>query len=528
VHGFVAEHTSAMTTPPSAAAARRPSALDRLLTLIEVVGNRLPDPAILFVIALLIVWALSALLAPVAFAEIDPRNGEPIRVQNQLSGAAIAAFLSGMVGVFMNFPPLGVVLVAMLGVGVAEHVGFLGAALKAILHITPARLLTPMLILAACLSHTAVDAGYVLVIPLGGVIFYTAGRHPLAGIAAAFAGVSGGFAANFVPSAIDPLLQGFTQTAAQLIDKSRLVNPLSNWLFTSVSTLLVMLVGWYITDRIVGRRLATVPVDGDTADLPRLEGLSAAETKGLLTGGLVMLAGLVLLVAAAAPAGSALRAPDGQLTSFAAPLMRSIVPLIFLLFLLPSIAYGTAAGTVRGHKDVVAGMTKAMSTMGYYLVMAFFAALFTDAFGRSNIGALLALKGATLLQALALPGQVTIVGIVLVTAAINLLIGSSSAKWALLAPIFVPMLMQVGIAPELTQAAYRVGDSSTNIITPLMPYFPLVVVYCQRYVKDAGIGTVASMMAPYSIGFLVLWTLLLLAFWALGVPLGLQSAYTYP
>jgi aminobenzoyl-glutamate transport protein len=517
-----------MTTPPSAVAARRPTALDRLLNLIEVVGNRLPDPAILFVIALLVVWALSALLASVAFTEIDPRNGQPIRVQSQLTGAAIAAFLSGMVNVFVNFPPLGVVLVAMLGVGVAEHVGFLGAALKAILHVTPARLLTPMLILAACLSHTAVDAGYVLVIPLGGVIFYAAGRHPLAGIAAAFAGVSGGFSANFVPSAIDPLLQGFTQTAAQLIDKSRLVNPLSNWLFTSVSTLLVMLVGWYITDRIVERRLAAAPVDGDTADLPRLDAQSAAETRGLITGGLVMLVGIVLLVLAAAPGASALRAPDGQLTSFAAPLMRSIVPLIFLLFLLPAIAYGIAAGTVRSHKDVVAGMTKAMSTMGYYMVMAFFAALFTDAFGRSNIGALLALKGATLLQALALPGQVTIVGIILVTAAINLLIGSASAKWALLAPIFVPMLMQVGIAPELTQAAYRVGDSSTNIITPLMPYFPLVVVYCQRYVKGAGIGTVASMMVPYSLGFLALWTLLLLAFWASGVPLGLQSAYTYP
>jgi aminobenzoyl-glutamate transport protein len=208
--------------------------------------------------------------------------------------------------------------------------------------------------------------------------------------------------------------------------------------------------------------------------------------------------------------------------------MRSIVPLIFLLFLFPSIAYGIAAGTVKSSKDVITGMSKSMSTMGYYIVMAFFAALFTDAFGRSNIGALVALKGATVLQALALPGQITIVGIILVTTSVNLLIGSASAKWALLAPIFVPMLMQVGLAPELTQAAYRIGDSSTNIITPLMPYFPLVVVFCQRYVKNAGIGTVASMMLPYSVTFIVLWTLFLLAFWALGLPLGLQSQYYYP
>jgi aminobenzoyl-glutamate transport protein len=236
----------------------------------------------------------------------------------------------------------------------------------------------------------------------------------------------------------------------------------------------------------------------------------------------------VALTASAAPAGSPLRDPEGQLTSFAAPLMRSIVPLIFLLFLFPSIAYGYAAGTVRSHRDVVAGMTKSMSTMGYYIVMAFFAALFTDAFGRSNLGALLALKGAGFLQALGLPGQVTIVGIIGVASVVNLLVGSASAKWALLAPIFVPMLMQVGLSPELTQAAYRVGDSSTNIITPLMPYFPLVVVFCQRYVRNAGIGTVASMMLPYSAVFLVSWTLFLLVFWALGIPLGLQASYSYP
>lgn len=504
------------------------TALDRFLNFIELAGNKLPDPAILFVIALLIVWVLSAALAPVEFADIDPRSQQPIRVLSQLTGAALASFLANMVTVFVTFPPLGIVLVALLGVGVAEHVGFLGAGLKAMLNITPGRLLTPMLILVACLSHTATDAGYVLVIPLGGVIFYTAGRHPLAGIAAAFAGVSGGFSANFIPSGIDPLLQGFTQSAAQILDPERLVNPLCNWYFTSASTLLIVLLGWYLTDRVVEPRLEGTRVDADTADMPRLEPLSASEKKGLGWGLFAMFAGIGLLAAAAAPVTSPLRAPDGQLTSFAAPLMRSIVPMIFLLFLLPGIAYGYAAGTVRSHRDVVAGMTKSMSTMGYYIVMAFFAALFTDAFGRSNLGALFALKGATLLQALALPGQVTIVGIILVTGMVNLLIGSASAKWALLAPIFVPMLMQVGLAPELTQAAYRVGDSTTNIITPLMPYFPLVVVFCQRYVKNAGIGTVASMMLPYSVVFLVTWTAFLLIFWAIGLPLGLQGVYTYP
>lgn len=511
------------TTPP-----HRPTGLNRLLDFIERAGNKLPDPAVLFVIALLVVWVVSALLAPVEFAEIDPRNGEPIRVQSQLTGAALASFLANMVTVFVTFPPLGIVLVALLGVGVAEHVGFLGALLKGLLNLTPHGLITPMIILVACVSHTATDAGYVLVIPLGGVIFYTAGRHPLAGIAAAFAGVSGGFSANFIPSGIDPLLQGFTQTAAQIIDPDVLVNPLCNWFFTSASTVLVVLVGWFLTDRVVEPRLLATTATTEPTDLPPVETATAGERRGLAAGLLTMVLLLALLTLVSLPADSPLRAPDGQITSFAAPLMRSIVPLIFLLFLFPAIVYGYVAGTVRSHRDVIAGMTKSMSTMGYYIVMAFFAALFTDAFGRSNLGALVALKGATLLRVLGLPGQVTIVGIILVTATVNLLIGSASAKWALLAPIFVPMLMQVGLAPELTQAAYRVGDSTTNIITPLMPYFPLVVVYCQRYTRSAGIGTVASMMAPYSVMFLVLWTLFLLAFWALGLPLGLQSAYTYP
>jgi len=506
----------------------RPTILDRLLDFIERAGNKLPDPAMLFVIALLLVWVISALLAPVQFAEIDPRNGKPIQVQSQLTGAALASFLANMVTVFVTFPPLGIVLVALLGVGVAEHVGFLGAMLKGLLNLTPRALITPMLILVACVSHTATDAGYVLVIPLGGVIFYTAGRHPLAGIAAAFAGVSGGFSANFIPSGIDPLLQGFTQSAAQIINPERLVNPLSNWFFTSASTVLVVLVGWYLTDRVVEPRLVATTPTTDPTDLPPIETATAAERRGLAAGLFTMVLGLAILTFVSLPADSPMRAPDGQITSFAAPLMRSIVPLIFLLFLFPAVVYGYVAGTVRSHRDIVAGMSKSMSTMGYYIVMAFFAALFTDAFGRSNLGALVALKGATLLRTLGLPGQVTIVGIIMVTATVNLLIGSASAKWALLAPIFVPMLMQVGLAPELTQAAYRVGDSATNIITPLMPYFPLVVVYCQRYLKNAGIGTVASMMAPYSMVFLVLWTLFLLLFWTLGLPLGLQSAYVYP
>jgi aminobenzoyl-glutamate transport protein len=568
--------------------------IDRALNTIERLGNKLPDPAALFLILLVVVWVLSALLAPVSFTEIDPRNGQPIKINNQLTGAAIASFLANMVTTFTSFHPLGVVLVALLGVGVAEHTGFINASLKGLLSFTSVKLLTPMLILVAIVSHTAADAGYVLVIPLGGVIFYTAGRHPLAGIAAGFAGVSGGFSANFVPSSLDPLLAGLTQAAAGIIDPNRAVNPLSNWFFTGVSSLLIIGLGWFLTDRVIEPRLRNVEIDGDIQDMPKMERLGQKERRGLIGGLLTLFAALGLLALVSAPQSSPLRSPPGykvtaqsidrlrtaavpedvikkvealkqefpgqkpfqdaltarlgdeefsahgqailsnaeisppQLTMANAPLMQAIVPLIFLLFLLPAVVYGYLAGTVQSHRDIIKGMSKSMSTMGYYIVLAFFAALFIAAFGQSNIGALLALKGAGFLQSMALPGQVTIVGIIILTALVNLLIGSASAKWALLAPIFVPMLMQLGHSPELTQAAYRIGDSTTNIITPLMPYFPLVVVFAQRYVKKTGIGTLVSLMLPFSITFLVVWTIFLLIYWTLGIPLGLQAPYTYP
>ncbi len=506
---------------------------------IEWAGNKLPDPAVLFLVALVLTWIASAVLAPIKFTEIDPTTvvrdaagnvtaEHPIQVKNQLAGPSLAAFLAKMVKTFVEFPPLGVVLVAMLGVGVAEHTGFVNAALKALLSITAKKLLTPMLLLVAILSHSAGDAGYVVVIPLGGVIFAAAGRHPLAGIAAAFAGVSGGFSANFLPSMLDPLLQGFTQSAAQIIEPGRAVNPLCNWYFTSASCVVIIGLGWFITDRLVEPRLARLAVDGDPRDVPRMDVLSTSERRALIAGLIAMGIGVLLLALAAAPATSPLRSAKGTLTERGAPLMDSIVPLIFLLFLIPGVVFGWVGGTTKSHRDVISGMSKAMSGMGYYLVMAFAAAQFTMVFRDSNVGALLAVKGARMLESFQLPGQVTIVGIIGMTTLVNLLIGSASAKWALLSPIFVPMLMQVGISPELTQAAYRVGDSSTNIITPLLPYFPLIVVYCQRYVKGAGIGTLMSMMLPYSLAFLVCWTAFLLIFWGLGIPLGLQSTYTQP
>jgi len=499
-----------------------------MLATVERVGNKLPDPAMLFVGLLVIVWVLSWLLSMVTFDVVDPRSSEALVVNNLLAGPAMTEWLSVMVTNFAHFHPVGVVLVAMLGIGVAEHTGFINTGLRALLGVTAKWMLTPMVIIVGIVSHTAVDAGYVLVIPLGGVIFYAAGRHPLAGIAAAFAGVSGGFSANFVPSSLDPLLQGLSQTGAQILDPTVILNPLNNYFFTTASSVLIVGLGWYLTEKVVEPRLQGVQLDGDLEDLPKMDPLQPNEKKGLNAAMLSLLVGVVVLVVTSIPGDSAWRAPDGTLASGAAPIMRSIVSLIFLMFVIPGIVYGIVAKTISSSKDVIEGMTKAMHQMSYYLVIMFFIAQFVYAFGQSNLGVLLALKGAAALQAIDMPAAGTLIGIVLLTGFINLFVGSATGKWGLLAPIFVPMLMALGISPDLTQAAYRVGDSSTNIITPLMPYFPLVVVYCQRYVTTTGIGTLTAMMLPYSVTFIVLWTIFLVGYFMLGIPLGIGASYTYP
>ncbi|TYT27080.1 AbgT family transporter [Luteimonas viscosa] len=519
------------------------TAITRMLDAIERVGNRLPDPAVLFLLLMLAVWVVSALLSNVAFSEIDPRSidaenpgGSPLQVVNLLSGASLAAFMAQMVPTFVNFPPLGVVLVAMLGLGVAEHTGFISAGLRAILSVTPKMLLTPMLVAVGILSHVAVDAGYVLVIPLGAVIFYAAGRHPLAGIAAAFAGVSGGFSATmFVPSSLDPLLAGLTQASAHLVDPTVQINPLNNYVFTTASSFLVIAVGWFLTDRVIEPRLRGTAVDGDPADMPVLDPLKPQERRGLTLAMVAMVATLALFMLTLLIPGTPWAAPADQvpaathpLLAPVAPLMRSIVALIFIFFLVPGVVYGYVSGSVKTHRDVIAGMSKAMSGMGYYIVMAFFCAQFIYAFGQSNLGALLAIKGANALQAMGLHTSITLIGLVLLSGFVNLLIGSASAKWALIGAIMVPMMMQLGISPDLTQAAYRVGDSSTNIITPLLPYFPLIVVFCRKYVKDSGVGTLLALMLPFSVTLLVCWTAFLLGFWALDIPLGTGAHHAYP
>lgn len=498
-----------------------------LLDWVERVGNRLPDPAVHFLIALAVVVTLSAALSTTDFGVTDPRTGQPLRIVNQLTPESLTRTLESAVSTYVSFPPLGLILVAALGVGVAEHSGLVGAVLKTMLELAPTSLLTPMILAVTIVAGVASDAALLVMAPLGGAVFYAAGRHPLAGVLAAYT-ANMMLIAGFAPSPIDVVLQGFTQKAAQVLAPGREVNPLCNMAYMAAAGVLTILVGWIVIERFVEPRLKGMPVDGDPAGLPKNEPLSGRESRALGWALALAAAMLALFCLAAWPAASPLRAKDGTLTGMGSPLMKSLVPLIFLLAAVPGFFYGRLSGAFASHKDAVRAMSRTMSSMGYYMVMVFFASQFVRGFGESNLGTLIAVKGGLALKALALPPLLTLTGLIVLAALNDLIVASASAKWAMLAPIFVPMLMTAGIAPEAIQLAYRIGDAPMNVLTPLSPYFPLAVAFCARYVRGTGIGTIISLCLPMAGALAAAYLLAFAAFWTLGLPLGIQSHFVYP
>lgn len=500
------------------------------LALIERVGNKIPDITMLFLIALVVVCAASFFLSFVQFSYIHPNTGKPIVINNMLSGQSLVAFLSSMVTNYINFPPLGMVVVATLGIGIAEGSGFINTGLKKLLNITPKKVLTPTIVLVGMLSHLAPDSGYVIIIPIAAFMFYAVGRHPLAGIGASFAGIAGAFAANFTPSAIDPVIQGFTQGAARIIDPNYEVNVLCNYFYSFIATVVSLAVCWYVTDRVVEPWLnVNAPVDKDLEISNDVNTeITPKQNKAFNIAAMAMLLMLLGLFAALYPSNSLLRDASGNIASFKAPIMQSIVPIIFLLFAVTGVVYGIISGTFKSAKDFTRSMEDITKTLVQFLVFAFFCAQFLYAFGKSNIGSLIAVSGAEFLKSLNMPPQITIFGIIVLTAFLNLIVTSASSKWAILAPIFVPMLMAVGIAPELTQAAFRISDSAVNVVTPMFAFYPLIILYCQKYVKNSGIGTLSSLMLPYCIGLLIGLSVLLYVMWWLNIPLGFQADYLYP
>jgi aminobenzoyl-glutamate transport protein len=503
---------------------RKRGAADRFLDIVERVGNALPDPTTLFALSALAVIVLSGIAAQFDLAVAHPTTGEVIHPVSLLSVDGLHRILTGLVTNFTSFAPLGTVLVALIGIGVAEVSGLIGAVMRLLVLKSPRSLLTPVVVFCGVLSNAASEVGYVLLVPLAALIFKAAGRHPVLGLAAAFAGVSGGYSANFVLGTIDPLLAGLSQEAARIIDPTYTVSPAANYYFMFVSTFLITVLGWWVTEKLVAPRMEAeggAEVDGDGGEDAEeaVKPLAPEEKRGLAYASVafVLMTGLVLW--GLLPADGFLRDPEtgGVLHS---PFLKGIVAIIFFYGVGLGVAYGVGAGTVRSDRDVIKGMSQQMSTLGGYMVLVFFAAQFVAFFNWTNLGLIFAVEGAQVLKSAGLHQVPLLLTFILLSAIINLVMGSASAKWALMAPVFIPMFMLLGYPPELIQIAYRVGDSVTNVISPMMSYFALIIAFVQRYVSKAGIGTLVSLMLPYSITFLIGWSIMFVIWLSLGLPVG--------
>jgi len=505
----------------------RKGLFQRFLDMIENVGNKLPHPVTLFAILALLVVILSGVISAFNISVEHPGEpGEMVEVKSLFSGEGINYIFTNMTDNFIGFAPLGVVLVTMLGIGLAERSGLISALLRGFVLSVPDRLITIGLVFAGVMSSVASDAGYVVLPPLGAVIFAALGRHPLAGLAAAFAGVSAGFSANLFLSGTDALLGELTIDAAAIIDPTyaESMNIAMNWWFIAISVFLLTFVGAWVTEKIVEPRLGEYK--GDYRE--SLDGLKPIEKKGMLWAVIAMVVTALLAVFLVFPEGAPMRGDEMDQPIIKSPFMDSLVPIIAILFLVPGYVYGKVTKVIKNDKDVANQMSDTMASMGMFIVLAFTAGQFVAFFNESNMGLVLGVYGAKFLESINMTGIPLIIIFILIAAFINLFIGSASAKWAMMAPVFVPIMMQLGYSPELTQMAYRVADSATNIITPLMTYFAIIIAFAQKYDKKMGIGTMISVMLPYSLIFLVTWTLMLIVWMLFGIELGPGGPILYP
>lgn len=499
--------------------------IDRFLNIIERAGNALPHPATLFAIFAFIVVVFSWVFSAMDLTVTHPGTGEQIKAVNLMSQSGLTLILTKMVTNFTGFAPLGTVLVAMLGIGIAESSGLIGTALKLLVLKAPDRLLTFVIVFAGILSNTASEVGYVLLVPLAAIIFQAAGRHPIAGLAAAFAGVSGGYSANLLLGTIDPLLSDLSQEAAQIIDTSYIINPTCNYYFMAGSTFFIAFAGTWVTEKLVAPRLGTYEGEEQAEEI---KPLTNDEKRGLRWALIALILLNVVVLWGLLPEDGFLRNPEDA-NILKSPFFKGIVAFIFISAAVTGIAYGFGAKTIKSDNDVMNGMGRSMETLGIYIVLVFFAAQFVAYFKWTNLGLITAVKGANALKAFIdlvgvespmIQAILVMIPFILVAAMINLVMGSASAKWAIMAPVFIPMFMLLGFSPEFTQVAYRIGDSVTNIISPMMSYFALIVAFIEKYDKKAGIGTVISTMIPYSFVFLIVWTILLIIWIVMGIPIG--------
>ncbi|MDL0147330.1 AbgT family transporter [Campylobacter felis] len=485
------------------------------LNFVEKLGNALPHPAMIFIYLTIILMVSSALAS---YFNLSVNFGDRnIQIVNLLSMESFVKFTNTFVENYAKFPPLGVVLVAMIGISIAEHSGYLKSILKALVLSAPKALISFFVVLAGILSNLASDIGYVVLTPLAAMLFYSIGRHPLAGLAAAFAGVSGGYSANLLISTVDPLLAGITQSAAQIINPNYVVGPEVNYYFMFVSTFLIAIIGALITDKIIEPRLGTYQED---SQVEAIEDMNAREKRAMILASLGALLYVAVVLVMILPQDSLFR--NAETGSFIkSPFIVGIIFFVFFLLAIPGVIYGFLSGSFKTSTDVVNAMSEGMKTMAMYLVIIFFAAQFISLFAQSNIGQYTAIKGAIFLKNLDLNSGLLILLFIAICAFINLFVASASAQWALISPVFVPMFMLLGYAPELVQAAYRIGDSTTNIITPLMSYMPIILSVAMKYQKNVGMGTMISLMLPYSVAFFVSWSALLYVWvFIFNLPLG--------
>lgn len=495
-----------------------------ILDKIEKIGNKLPQPINIFIILITIILIISHIFflmnVKTSYMGINIKTGKPeeiiIIVKSLLTYQGIAHIFNTMVSNFSGFSPLGTVLIAMLGVGVAENTGFLGAILKKMVITAPKKYITFVVVFTGVISNIAADAGIVVLPPLAAALFLALGRHPLVGFAAAFAGQSGGFSANLLLGTVDPLLAGISTEVARMIVPGYIVPATCNWYFMSASTFLIAFAGTFVTEKIIAPRLGEYN-SLNCQEIPNIsDKLTKLEDKGIKYACLSIVLFLIILALLILPITSPFRL-NGSLNNY---ISKGLVPTIMLFFMIPGVIFGITIGSIKNNKDFSTYLVKSMNSMGGYVALSFFAAQFIAYFSYTNLGSLLAVKGASFLKNIGFTGFSLIISFTLLSGFINLFIGSASAKWAIMAPVFIPILMELGYTPEFGQIAFRIGDSVTNIITPLMPYFALLVAFAQKYDKKIGIGTMISIMIPYSIAFAICWTILLFIWFTLKLPLG--------
>jgi aminobenzoyl-glutamate transport protein len=510
--------------------------MKRMLDVVEKVGNKVPHPAMIFLFLMLVVIVLSHLLhmagTSVTQQSIDPvtdtLQSSTIQARSLLTTEGIRFIYTSVIPNFMGFTAVGLIIVAMLGVGVAEASGLIKALIRKLVAVSPNWAIAYILVFLGIVSSIAADAGYLVLIPLAGSAFLSVGRHPLAGLAAGFAAVAAAFTVNMLIKPLDAVLTEFTNDAIHLVNPALSIDLTANLWFSIASVVLLTFVITWITQKMIEPRLGKYVESsaGDLSATPDSAEANAAaslgdETRGLKFAAIGLVGVLVILALLTLPSGAPLRNPETGALIGNSPLMNGLIAVIMFLFFVTGAAYGFGAGTMKSTGDVIKAMEKALAGLGSLIFLLFILSQFIAYFNYSNIGTILAVSMADVLKTASIPPLLLLLGFIAVVALIDLLITGAIAKWALFAPIFVPLLVQLGVDPEAVLAAYRVADSPMNVITPLNAYFALVVVFAQKYDKNAGVGTIVALMIPYVVGLFLIWTLLFVAWFLLGLPWGL-------